>query len=61
MPNGTGFLGNPRSTQSAVICPTPGTYNYDFNRFVGYYIITIDYNEVPNGVSFSEVNMTLNG
>ena len=61
MPNGTGLFGNPSSTQSSVICPKPGTYNYTLNRFDAYYIITIDYNPGPNGVRFSEVDMTLNG
>jgi len=61
MPNGTGLLGNPSSTQSAVICPKPGTYNYALKRFDGYYIITVDYRLGPNGVRFSEVDMTLNG
>ena len=67
MPNGTGLMGNPSSTQSAVICPKPGTYNYGTKRYDGYYIITV---EVSNGTSqggsnagvrFTEVNMTLNG
>ncbi|PCH98581.1 MAG: hypothetical protein COB85_01310 [Bacteroidetes bacterium] len=61
MPNGTGLFGNPSSTQSAVICPKPGTYNYSLKRFDGYFIVTIDYNAGSNGVRFSEVDMTMNG
>ena len=61
MPNGSGLLGNPSSTQSAVICPKPGTYNYGLKRFDSYYIITIDYQYGPNGVRYSEVDMNLNG
>ena len=61
MPNGTGLTGNPSSTMSAVICPKPGTYNYSLKRFDGYFIVTIDYVLGPNGVRFSEVDMTLNG
>ncbi|MBN4051406.1 PKD domain-containing protein [bacterium AH-315-M05] len=62
MPNGTGLFGNPSSTQSAVICPKPSTYNYALERFDAYYIITIDVCcGGTNGVRFSEVDMTLNG
>ena len=61
MPNGTGLTGNPSSTMSAVICPKPGTYNYGLKRFDGYFIVTIDFVNGPNGVRFSEVDMTLNG
>lgn len=35
MPNGSGLLGNPSSTQSAVVCPKPGTYNYTSQRYDG--------------------------
>lgn len=67
MPNGTGLFGNPSSTQSSVVCPKPGTYNYASKRFDNYYILTI---EVLNGTSaggnnggvrYTEVDMTLNG
>ncbi len=67
MPNGTGLFGNPSSTQSSVVCPKPGTYNYSLRRFNAYYIITI---EVSNGTSaggnnggvrYTEVDMTTNG
>ncbi len=61
MPNGSGLLGSPSSTQSAVICPKPGTYNYGTQRYDAYYIVTIAYVGGPGGIRFSEVDMTLNG
>lgn len=61
MPNGTGLLGNPSATQSAIIVPYPGTYNYGSKRFDKYYIVTVEYVGGPNGVRYSEVDMTLNG
>ena len=61
MPNGTGLFGNSSATQSVIICPYPGTYNYSAKRFNKYYIITIDYNGGSKGVRYSEVDMTLNG
>ncbi|MCE9540591.1 MAG: PKD domain-containing protein [Bacteroidetes bacterium] len=61
MPNGTGLLGNPSATQSAIIVPYPGTYNYGSKRFDKYYIVTVEYVNGPNGVRYSEVDMTLNG
>jgi gliding motility-associated-like protein len=59
MPNGTGLLGGTpiilSSTTAAVIVPKPGSSNL-------FYIITIgDDNGVFNGVSYSIVDMTLNG
>lgn len=61
MPNGTGLLGSSSSTQSAVICPKPGTYNYALKRYDNYFIITIADVGGPGGIRFSEVDMTLNG
>ncbi len=67
MPNGSGLYGNASSTQSAVICPKPGTYNYGTQRYDGYYIVTIEVNDGLSagghnaGVRYTEVDMTLNG
>ena len=61
MPNGTGLFGDPSSTQSSVVCPKPGTYNYSLKRFDRYYIITIDVLNGTNGVGYTEIDMTLNG
>ena len=61
MPNGSGLLGSSSSTQSAVICPKPGTYNYGTQRYDGYYIVTIAAISGPGGIRFTEVDMTLNG
>ena len=59
MPNGTGLMGNPSSTQSGIIVPKPGSNNL-------YYIFTID--EVgsspsggTNGLRYSLVDMNMNG
>lgn len=54
MPNGTGLLGSYSSTQSAVIVPKPGNPNI-------YYIFTSDETGGPNGLKYSEVDMTLAG
>lgn len=54
MANGTGLFGNSSSTQSAVIIPKPGTTDI-------YYIFTVDAIGGPNGLRYSEVNMTLAG
>lgn len=61
MQNGTGLRGNNSSTQSSVVCPKPGTYNYNLKRFDRYYIVTIDVANGSNGVRYSEVDMTANG
>lgn len=60
MPNGTGLLGNPSAVQSAIIVPHPGTYNYTTKRYNRYFIVTVDHVGGPNGVRYSEVDMTLN-
>lgn len=54
MMNGTGLLGHDSSTQSALIVPKP----LDTNT---YYIFTVDAQAGPNGMNFSEVDMTLDG
>ncbi|WP_452220427.1 T9SS type B sorting domain-containing protein [Lacinutrix salivirga] len=53
MPNGNGLLGDPSSTQSALIVPKPN----DINR---YYVFTVDNEAGQSGLRFSEVDMTLN-
>ena len=52
MPNGTGLLGDPSSTQSAIIVPKPNTSNL-------YYIFTVDELAKPNGLNYSVVDMNL--
>ncbi len=52
MPNGSGLLGNKSSTQSGVIIPKPDAENI-------YYVFTVDFTAGPGGISFSEVDMTL--
>lgn len=54
MPNGTGLLGDPSSTQSAIIVPKIG----DNTR---YYVFTVAQLSGPNGLNYSIVNMTLDG
>ena len=54
MPNGTGLTGDSSSTQSAIIVPKPGDVSI-------FYIFTVDDLAGPNGLRYSEVNMTLNG
>ena len=54
MANGTGLLGDPSSTQSGVIVPKP-------NSNTLYYIFTVDAWANPNGFTYSEVDMSLNG
>jgi gliding motility-associated-like protein len=58
MPNGTGLLGGDpvllSSTTAAVIVPKPGSTTQ-------YYIIAIDEQASTNGVSYSLIDMTLNG
>src|SRR5258706_6380319 len=52
MPNGFGLMGNPSTTQSGVIVQRPGSANI-------YYIFTAANNAGPNGLRWSEVDMTL--
>jgi hypothetical protein len=53
MPNGTGLLGNPSSTQSGIIVPKPNNPNI-------YYIFTVDSEAGAAGLNYSEVDLTLN-
>jgi gliding motility-associated-like protein len=53
MPNGFGLHGDPSSTQSAVIVPHPDSANI-------YYIFAADYQANANGITYNEVDMTLN-
>ena len=59
MPNGSGLMGDPSSTQSAIIVPQPGTYNVSLKRFNIYYIFTVDVHTGSDGVNYSIVDMTL--
>ena len=54
MPNGTGLLGNPSSTQSGIVIPRPGSETQ-------YYVVTVDHVAGTNGIRYSIVDMTLNG
>ena len=54
MQNGTDLKGHRSSTNSAIIIPKPETTNI-------YYIFTIDQLANPNGLQYSEVNMSLAG
>lgn len=54
MPNGTGLLGHPSSTQAAVIVPKPGAPNI-------YYIFTSTNLANIDGLRYSEVDLNLNG
>jgi gliding motility-associated-like protein len=56
MPNGSNLLGDPSSTQSAIIVPKPDDTNI-------YYVFTVDNNlDGSNfGLNYSIVDMTLNG
>lgn len=54
MPNGNNLKGNSSSTQSVVIVPKPFTFN-------SYYIFTCDKVAGAEGITYSEVNMGLNG
>jgi len=57
MPNGTGLMGDPSSTQSGLIVPKPGSTNL-------FYIFTVDdigNNQGANGLQYSLINMELNG
>lgn len=53
MQNGTGLFGGASSTNSAIIVPKPGNSNI-------YYIFTVKDQRGIEGLSFSEVDMTLN-
>lgn len=53
MPNGTGLMGDPSTTQSALIVPDP-------SNNLQYYIFTLDADGGPDGLRYSIVDMTLN-
>jgi gliding motility-associated-like protein len=53
MPNGSGLMGDWSSTQSAVIVPKPSSTNI-------YYIFTVSAQTNPDGLRYSEVDMSLN-
>ncbi|WP_345191646.1 PKD domain-containing protein, partial [Algibacter agarivorans] len=53
MPNGQGLLGDPSSTQSAIIVPKP-------NSETIYYIFTVINGGRVEGLRYSEVDLTLN-
>ncbi|WP_370479229.1 T9SS type B sorting domain-containing protein [Tamlana flava] len=53
MPNGTGLLGHPSSTQSAIIVPKPNSNSV-------YYIFTVTNVGNPDGLRYSEVDLNLN-
>lgn len=54
MPNGRGLLGHPSSTQSALIIPKP-------NSNTIFYVFTTATLGMPEGVTYSEVDLNLNG
>jgi len=54
MPNGTGLMGDTSSTQSAIILQKPNSANI-------YYIFTSGSRGNASGVTYSEVDLTLNG
>ena len=54
MPNGTGLLGDPSSTQSAIIVPHPGIPTQ-------FYIFTADKIKEVNGINYSVVDISLDG
>ncbi|EAS19630.1 conserved hypothetical protein [Flavobacteria bacterium BBFL7] len=54
MPNGMNLLGDPSSSQSALIIPQPDTSNL-------YYIFTVGDFNPRNGLNYSVVDMSLNG
>ncbi len=54
MPNGTGLMGGFSSTQSALIVPLP-------NSVSKYYIFTTQDYATDGGLSYSVVDMNLNG
>ncbi|MEI7596619.1 MAG: gliding motility-associated C-terminal domain-containing protein [Bacteroidota bacterium] len=54
MSNGSGLLGSPSTTQSAIIIPKPGSNTI-------YYIFITGQDTDPNGMTYSEVDMSLDG
>ena len=56
MPNGSGLLGNPSSSQSALVVPKPA----DNHKYYIFTIDDIDYGGGFHGLNYSLVDMTLN-
>ena len=57
MPNGSGLLGDPSSSQSAIIVPKP-------NNPTIFYVFTVDdhsQNAPHFGLNYSEIDMSLDG
>ncbi len=54
MANGTGMLGGSSSTQSGIIVPVPGSDSL-------FYAISVINNEQPAGITYSIVDISLNG
>jgi gliding motility-associated-like protein len=54
MANGSGLLGDPSSSQSAIVVPKPQSSNF-------YYIFTVDDGAQVNGTHYTLVDMSLNG
>lgn len=54
MDNGTGLLGHNSAAQSGIVVPFPGS-EYKF------YILSVDYGSGTNGISYSIVDLSLNG
>ncbi|SNR24824.1 gliding motility-associated C-terminal domain-containing protein [Maribacter sedimenticola] len=54
MPNGTGLLGDPSSSQSGMIVPHPGDPNL-------FYVFVIDNEYGADGLTYNVVDMSLNG
>jgi len=53
MPNGSGLLGSPNTTQTSIIVPKPGSSTH-------YFLFTVSNLTVGNGFNVFEVDMTLN-
>jgi gliding motility-associated-like protein len=54
MPNGTGLMGHPSSTQAAVVVPKPGSSTI-------YYLFTTTEKGGADGFCYSEIDLSLNG
>ena len=54
MPNGTGLLGNTSTSEDGLIVPYPNSLNL-------YYVFSLDASGGSNGLTYSIVDMTLNG
>jgi large repetitive protein len=54
MQDGTGLLGSQSSSQSAIIVPSPGS-------LTRYYVVAVDAEGGANGLTYSVVDMSLDG